>query len=251
MKDSTTYALTIAYDGTEYSGWQIQPNARTIQEEIQNVLSQILQEEITVIGSGRTDQGVHALKQVAHFRTKKTPDTKMLFRALNGMLPFDIRILNVSIADQSFHSQYSALSKEYHYYLCLEPIVLPFVRRFRTHVKMPLDLDLLKKGAQQFIGTKDFYSFSNSPDKGSCGKNSIRTIYRLDVVPTSDGIRFEFEGNGFLYKMVRNIVGMLLDVACKKRPIEDIEKVFLAKDRRRASRAAPPTGLFLAKITYS
>jgi len=166
------------------------------------------------------------------------------------MLAHDIRILKVEKAPRSFHSQFSAISKEYHYYLCLDPIVLPFNRRFRSHIKGPLDLELLKKAAKHFVGTKDFYSYSNSPDKGACSKNSIRTIHRLDIVATSDGVRLEFEGNGFLYKMVRNIVGMLLDVASKKRPIEDIEKVFLGKDRRLASKAAPSMGLFLVHITY-
>ncbi len=245
------YKLTLSYDGTNYSGWQIQPNAPSIQEHIQNVLKRFLSAtSMTVIGSGRTDAGVHALNQVAHFKWPLQIDLYLLQKALNGMLPKDIRIKKIEFAYEGFHAQHDAISKEYHYVLFLEPVINPFSRLYCWHVRAKMNLDILVSASKHFIGTHDFTAFANEAHKGSAAKNPIRTIHRLDIREMSEGLRLEFEGDGFLYGMVRNIVGTLVSVASLKRPIEDISLIFSSKDRRLASPAAPAQGLFLANVTY-
>lgn len=245
------YKLTLSYDGTQYSGWQMQPNAPSIQGHLQKAITVFLGgKAVTVIGSGRTDAGVHAMNQVAHFKIEKDLNLNRLIKALNGLLPRDIRIKKVENVPIQFHAQYSAIGKEYHYYLYLEPVMDPFRRLYCWHVMRTLDRSLLYKAASLFVGTHDFTSFANEPHSGPVMKNPVRTLYRLDICPMEGGIRLEFEGNGFLYKMVRNIVGSLIDVASHRLVVSDILSIFQAKDRRRASSAAPPQGLFLAKVNY-
>ena len=242
-----TYKLTIAYDGTHYVGWQIQPNGNSIQAEIQRALSTFLKEEVSIVGAGRTDAGVHALGQVAHFETELTIDPIRFIHALNGILPHDIRIKRVERASDDFHARYSAKSKIYHYHLWLDGPVDPWLRLYRHRPKQKLSLPLLKQGAQEFLGKRDFTSFANT---GGGSKSFTRTLYRLDVVEQEGGVRLEFEGDGFLYKMVRNIVGTLLEVASQKRKVEEIKSLLKAKDRQVAGIAAPPRGLFMIKVNY-
>jgi tRNA pseudouridine38-40 synthase len=250
MSRPIKYKITIQYDGTNYSGWQVQPNAPTIQETLKKTLEKFLREDVWIAGSGRTDAGVHALEQVAHFTVSKEIDARRFMAAANGLLPPDIRILEISEADEDFHARYSAKGKIYHYHLWLEKVRSPMHRLYTTYYAEPLDQGLLKEAAAKFIGKHDFTSFANSATEGSAAKNAVRTIRRIDIVQQEGGLRLEFEADGFLYKMVRNIVGMLLDVASGKRPLEDIDKAFEKKDRRFASKAAPPTGLFLVKVIY-
>ena len=245
-----TYRIHLMYDGTNYSGWQIQPNATSIQQLVHHAVQTFVKEEVSIVGSGRTDAGVHALELVAHFRCSKKLNTALFFRSINGLLPHDIRLTQVSEVDAHFHAQKSATKKEYHYRICLNPFVSPFQRLYCLHVRYRIDETLLKKACKRFVGTHDFSSFANQAHSGAAKKNPVRTIYRLDAVPTDYGIRLEFEGNGFLYKMVRNIVGMILAIASKKRPLEDIERLFLAKDRRLAPQGVKACGLFLVKMTY-
>ncbi len=245
-----SYKLHIAYDGTNYHGWQIQPNGISIQELIQTAIRTLVHQDVHLIGSGRTDQGVHALDQVAHFRAEGEYSVEKLLRAVNGMLPKDIRILSFTECPNSFHAQRSAVAKEYHYKLSLGPTVSPFERLYRWHVPYKIDFELLKEASAQFVGTHDFRSFANSCNKGASGKNSVRTITNLDIVQNGDDVTLIFKGNGFLYKMVRNIVGMLIAVSSKKLPLSAIQETFQAKDRRKAPSAAPPHGLFLVKVTY-
>ena len=242
--------LTVMYDGTNYSGWQMQHHSLSIQQIIQDTIGVVLQEEVKLIGAGRTDAGVHALAQVAHFKSKKEVKLPSFFRSINGLLPKDIRIREVIAVPLDFHALRSAKGKVYHYNIALGPIISPFDRLYAFHVPQKIDLDVLQKAAHLFVGKHDFTAFANSASEGSASKNPIRTIYRIDIVMTENGLRLEFEGNGFLYKMVRNIVGMLLEIATGKRPISDIKKVFEAKDRRLASKAAPAHGLFLVKVLY-
>ena len=245
------YKLTLAYDGTRYSGWQIQSNASSIQQHLQEALGRFLSgEHVAVIGSGRTDAGVHALNQIAHFKTEHDFNLNRLLLALNGLLPRDIRVKKVELAPLQFHSQYDAISKEYHYHLFLERVMDPFRRNYCWHILRRLDFSLLKEAAALFIGTHDFTSFANEGHAGSASHDPIRTLYRLDVCPVEGGIRLEFEGNGFLYKMVRNIVGTLVDVASSRLTLGEVISIFEAKDRREASSAAPPQGLFLVRVNY-
>jgi tRNA pseudouridine38-40 synthase len=244
------YKLLIAYDGTRYSGWQIQPNAISIQALIQEALKVALRQDIFVTASGRTDAGVHARGQVAHFLAPPA-DLPLLYRSLNGILPPDIRILRIENVPHSFHARYSAVSKEYHYHIHLDWALDPFKRLYTYHHPYSLDLPLIQQASCHFLGTHDFTSFANEASKGSAAKNPVRTIKRLDIIPEPGGVRLEFEGDGFLYKMVRNITGTLLDVGRKKLSPDVIPALFDKKDRRQLSCAAPPQGLFLMKVNYS
>lgn len=246
----TTYKLIIAYDGTSFSGWQIQPSGESIQGTLEKALYTITKEECRVIGSGRTDAGVHALGQVAHVSLSQNLDVVKLKHSLNGLLPDSIRIRSLEIAPHSFHAQLSAKTKEYHYHICLEDVVLPFDRPYVWHLRKKLDIPLLKEAAALFVGTHDFAAFANAPGKTSKKPTTTRTILRLDVCETATGIRLEFVGTGFLYKMVRNITGMLIAVATKRRLLSDIPATILSKDRKKAERAAPAQGLFLVRVTY-
>ena len=245
-----TYKLSIAYDGTNYHGWQIQPNGVSIQEVIQQAMHVILRNEITIIASGRTDAGVHARGQVAHFRVNDPIDVYRLMGSLNAMLPADIRINNIVEVSPNFHAQYSPKGKTYHYHIHLELIADPFHRLYRFHVREKIDVNILKECSKLFVGTHDFTSFANESHQGSVSKDPVRTLFRLDVVDQPGGIRLEFEANGFLYKMVRNIVGTLLETAAGKYSIEDVKAMFAAKDRKKAGKAAPPHGLFLVHVNY-
>ena len=245
----TLYRLDIAYDGTDFSGWQVQKADPSIQGTIQEALRTITKEEVHVTGAGRTDAGVHALGQVAHVRLS-SPAPASLQRALNGLLPPSIRILSLSVAPNGFHAQRSATKKAYHYHICLGEVVLPFDRPYVWHCRRTIDIDLLKEAAKKFVGEHDFLAYSNAPGRSSARKTSVRTLYRLDVVQTEKGLRLEFEGNGFLYKMVRNIVGMMVSAASGKRRLEEIDEVFASRDRRLAEPGAPPQGLFLIHVWY-
>lgn len=244
------YQLTTAYDGTAYSGWQVQPTGVSIQSLIQKALSTALRTPTSLTGSGRTDAGVHARGQTAHFDAATPIDRRRLRLSLNALLPSDIRVLEIEERDPDFHARYSAKSKIYHYHLHLEPVIDPFVRLYRCHVRGKCDIKRIEEATAHFTGTRDFLSFANEQHKGSASKNSVRTLVRLDVIPQKGGVRLEFEGDGFLYKMVRNITGTLLDIGRGKISKEKIEEIFAAKDRRRAASAAPPEGLFLMKVRY-
>lgn len=242
-----TYKMTIAYDGTAYGGWQIQHTATTIQALIQNALGTVLRQRISLIASGRTDAGVHALKQVAHFKYAGYLDTPKLLFSLNALLPKDIRILSLEEASASFHARFSARRKIYHYYLYVDPVLDPFLRLYTYRPGHAVDLPVLKEAATYFVGTHDFTTFANV--KKTTGDNR-RTIHRLDLIEQGPILCLAFEGNGFLYKMVRNIVGTLLDICAGKLSIEEIPKLFAARDRRVAGRAAPPQALFLIDVVY-
>lgn len=244
------YKLTIAYDGTNYSGWQVQPNGITIQEVLVEKIAIILRQEITLIGSGRTDAGVHALGQIANFHFDDSIDCYRFLGSLNGLLPPDIRVFEVNEVSEDFHAQYSAIGKTYHYNIHLGPVQDPFKRMYSLHVKYKIDRDLLCKAVQLFLGTHDFTSFANEAHTGSASIDAVRTLKRLDVIEMPHGVRLEFEADGFLYKMVRNITGTLLEIASGKRNIEDVSRLLLAKDRRLAGQAAPPHGLFLMHVEY-
>jgi len=247
---TTRYMLTIAYDGTNFSGWQIQPNSVSIQETVQQALYTITGEHPCINASGRTDAGVHARAQVAHvdLDTDKTP--LQLLRSLNGLLPYDIRVLDIKEVSQEFHARKSAIKKEYHYHLCLDEVALPFDRPYVWHCRYKLDLDLLRQAAALFVGPHNFKACANERGK-NCRPNSfVRTIYRLDVIETPIGVRLEFEGNGFLYKMVRNITSILVHVASGRYPLNFIPELLKSEDRRNAPRVAPAQGLFLMKVSY-
>ena len=244
------YCLTIAYEGTEFEGWQAQPNGRTIQQLLQDALALLVKHRVHLTGSGRTDAGVHAEAQQAHFKVEQELDLHRMLHALNGILPEAVRVKSIQEVPLLFHARFSAISKEYHYHLHLDPIMDPFHRYYRWHLKGPFDVGLLRQAASLFVGTHDFTTFANSAQEGSAAKNPIRTLYRVDVVEQPGGVRLEFEGDGFLYKMVRNITGMSVEVAQGKCALGRILELLQAKNRRLAARAAPAKGLFLMKVNY-
>lgn len=243
------YKLTIAYDGTSYGGWQVQPNATSIQALIQQALSTVLRTPTGLTGSGRTDAGVHAMGQTAHFVHDNPLLPNTLF-SLNGILPKEIRILSLEEVPDSFHARYSALGKTYHYHLHLDPIANPFTKRYAYHVPHRVDIALLRQAAAQLVGTHDFSAFANEQHKGSASKNGVRTLTRIECIEQENGMRIEFEGEGFLYKMVRNLVGTMLDISSGKIRLEALPEILASKNRKLAGRSAPAHGLFLMHVRY-
>lgn len=241
--------MTIAYDGTNYSGWQVQPNAITIQEIIETALSKLLRTPTKVRGSGRTDAGVHANGQVAHFRAEEI-DTKATQYKLNQLLPKDISILAIEPVSEDFHACFSAKSKTYVYHIHTSPTECPFSHPFRYKVHYTLDLDAIKQAIPYFEGTHDFTSFANKNNQGAAVTSPIKTIYSIRLEKTDGGYTFTFHGNGFLYKMVRNIMGTLLRIGTGRLPAECIPKLMAGKDRRPVPMAAPAKGLFLQSVEY-
>ena len=245
------YKLLISYDGTAYRGWQVQSNAVTIQELLQNVLKTLLhREKVKLSGSGRTDTGVHALGQVAHFQHDQKLDLNRILFSINGMLPQDIRVKSIEYVPLDFHARYWAIGKEYHYHLHLGRVVDPFRRLYSWHITQKADIDLMNRAARLFEGTHDFTSFANEGYAGAVSRDPIRTLHHLKVRESQGGVCLEFYGNGFLYKMVRNIVGALVKVATSKLQLEDIPVIFDLKDRCKAPYTAPCHGLFLMRVDY-
>lgn len=244
----TRYKLIISYDGTAYCGWQVQDNGPSIQTLVQKALQTALRHPISLTGSGRTDAGVHAMGQTAHFDTP-LPISKLL-PSLNALLPSDIRIHAIEPVSPDFHARYSATGKIYHYHLHLDPVSDPFTAPYRLQLFERIDPTLLRQLAPHFLGTRDFISFANEAYRGSASRDPVRTLRRLDIIDQSGGVRLELEADGFLYKMVRNIVGTLIECAKGKRSPDEIEQIFAAKDRRKAGPSVPPHGLFLMQVLY-
>lgn len=249
MDDAFYYKMVIQYDGTPFSGWQVQPNGVSIQQKIQDAIFIITKETVNVTGSGRTDAGVHALGQTAHFHTNKSLNLYAFQNSLNALLPPQIRIKEIVPTVSTFHARYSAVKKTYRYNITLTPYQNPFNRLYTWHLRDKIDLDLFKEAAQQLLGTHDFTSFANEAHTGSASKDPVRTLMQLSINESDDGIYLELEADGFLYKMVRNIVGTLVDIAAG-RLTSSIPEILAAKDRRQAGTTAPAQGLFLWKVDY-
>ncbi len=237
--------VTLAYDGTNYYGYQHQEGKVTIQDTFEEALSIICKDHVKTIASGRTDGHVHALGQVLHFDTSIKMKENNWMRALNSLLPLDIRVKQVEFVSDDFHARFSAVKKEYRYYIKLGEYDL-FKNNYSAYYEK-LDIDKMDLAIKDFIGTHDFLSYSRYVDK----KPTIKTIYeakinRLD----NDMLEIIFVGNGFLKYMVRIMVGTLIDIGLGKKEVNDIIKIFEAKDRCKASKTASPNGLFLYKVWY-
>ena len=239
--------LTIEYDGTCYHGWQIQPNVETIQETIEGKLAQITGGTVRLVASGRTDTGVHAVGQVAHFETHSSLDVLTFLKALNSLLPEDIRVKDVEEVEEAFHARFSAKGKVYEYRIFNGEVRSPFHRHFSWFVPGKLDLASMREAAMKLRGRHDFSSFCST---GSDHLSHIREIYAIDVGMRRDLIIIEVEANAFLKQMVRNIVGTLVEVGRRKLTPSQFGDVLEARDRRRAGIAAPAQGLFLVKVNY-
>lgn len=240
--------ITIAYDGSKYAGWQIQPNGKTIQEEIEKALLKITSKEVKVIGAGRTDAGVHAKGQVAHFTLTTKP--KSLQKSLNALLPKDISIIDLEEVPDIFHARFSATEKCYTYTITTADVQSPFDLPFALHYTYPLDLEKIKQAIPYLIGKHDFSAFANEAKLFQKGKNPTKDLKEIKLKQNDNGLSLTFRGDGFLYKMVRNLTGLLLDIGRGKRDPGDAKKVLDSKDRKKGSPAAPAHGLTLTAIKY-
>lgn len=246
------YKITFAYDGANLSGFQIQPHKRTVEQVLKNAVNKIAKypdPPISVIGSGRTDAGVHALNQVAHFDLPYQLSDESMRKALNSLLPLDILVKKAERVDESFHARYSAHRKTYRYRVDQGDFVDPFKRNYTAHYKVPVDIDKMRLAAKDFIGEHDFTSFVAS---GSQAKSNVRTVEKITVDrdPAQNEVVFEFTGNGFLYNQIRIMVAFLLEVGSGQRPVSDVKRVLAAKDRTQARMTAPASGLYLVSVDY-
>src|SRR6202521_2533456 len=238
------FKLTIAYDGTDFHGWQIQANKPTIQGEIVSVLRRIAQESIVLHGSGRTDAGVHALGQVASFRTQSALSAGEFQRALNALLPPTIRITAAEETGPDFSARWSARAKIYRYRLYRGKVVPPMLWRYVLHYPFPLDEDKMRDAAARFVGSHDFASFaaSTGSEEDDKERSTIREIYSTELVRSADNeeLVFTVRGRSFLRYMVRKMVGSLLDVGRGRLAPEDIDRLFEIKDRSKSGPTVPP-----------
>ncbi len=242
--------LTIAYDGTNYLGWQRQKSGPTIQGVLEETLARLLGHRIKLRAAGRTDAGVHALGQVANFLTTNKMPLKDLHRALNALLPKDIAIVKVEEVPIKFNAQYDAKYKTYFYQIYNHPIRHPLWRLYSWWVPQKLDLEAMKACLPLFLGQKDFASFRKT---GSDIRTTVRTVYNVNLkraVGIANMLRFEISARGFLRYMVRNIVGALVEVGLHRLTPEELEQIMEAKDRSLAPPPAPPQGLFLKEVVY-
>jgi len=250
--------LTIQYDGTDYSGWQVQQNGTTIQGLIEKAIYSVTGEKNRILGAGRTDAGVHAFDQTAVFKTSSNLDTEVLTNALNANLPFDIRIINMEEAPDDFHPRFNAKNKTYSYLISSTGPYSIFLQRYSWQMAWQLDCTSMNKAASHLIGKKDFSSFQAS---GCSAKHPVREIIQIEIEDlksvgfmgfTLDAplIKISIKANAFLRHMARNIVGTLVEVGKEKLQPDDMIKILEFKDRDKAGPTAPACGLFLEKINY-
>jgi tRNA pseudouridine38-40 synthase len=258
--------LTIAYDGRAYAGWQFQPDKSTVQGAFEATWQQLTQESLRVTAAGRTDAGVHALGQVVGLATETRLTNDDLHRGLNALLPEDIAVVAIEDAPENFHATYGAVAKRYRYIIHNSRSPSVFDRHYAWHYPQPLDVGAMHAAAQALVGRHDFSSFETA---GSERPDSIRTIHELTVdgshvgeflhnsqltvsqkLPFENRITIDVAGDGFLYNMVRTIVGTLVEVGVGKRDINWPGEVLAARDRRKAGQTAPPHGLFLVSVNY-
>lgn len=247
------YAILMEYDGTNYAGYQIQPNGPTIQESLEKALTLIAKlpkgQHIHTSCSGRTDAGVHALGQVIHCDFPHDIPPQALLKALNSILDPSIRIRQISQVNKNFHCRYMAVGKEYLYRVDLGAFPNPFKRQYTLHHPYHTDVSRIQKAAKSVIGTHDFTSFcSTKTDK----TDLVRTITSIEVWidQANNELCFRFQGNGFLYNMVRILVGTLLQIGDGLKPINELERLIQLKDRKEAGPTAPPQGLYMVKVYY-
>lgn len=246
----TRYKAIIAYDGTHFNGFQKQPNGRTVQEEMEKTLKKMSNgKEITVFGSGRTDAGVHAMGQVIHFDyPEERPLERMRF-ALDTQSPEDIAVKAVEIVSDDFHARYLVKEKTYQFRVDIGKPRSPFRRHYASYFPYPLDLSKIQRALPDLIGTHDFTSFCAS---GSSIEDKVRTIYeaKMEVNEAGDELLFTFRGNGFLYKMIRILVGTLLKIGNGRLSEDSIPEIIAKKDRNAAGPTAHPEGLYLYEVVY-
>lgn len=240
------YKITVQYNGQNYCGWQKQPDSLGIQGNIENAIYEITSQKVKLIGSGRTDAGVHAIGQVANFNLDSNISPDKLCFAINSKLPKDICVVDCELVDENFHSRYSAKGKTYKYLIYNSSYRSPFYKDFSYQVKYDLNLEKMKKEAKSLIGKHDFVGFMSS---NSEVKDTVRTIYDVEISTNNDVISIEITGDGFLYNMVRIIVGTLVDIG-REKITYSLDEIINSKKRSMAGHTAPANGLFLKKVYY-
>ncbi len=243
-----TLKLTIEYDGTEYQGWQVQPKGLTIQGVLEETLKKLTGEEVRLIGSGRTDAGVHALGQVAHFKTNSSMDLHSMEKALNSLLPKDIVIRAVEEVKGDFHARKNCKSKVYEYRILNRPLRSAFHHHYSWHIPQKLNLKEMKEATRYLIGEHDFSSFRSM---GTPTRTATRKVIRAEWKREKEGLlRFEIEATGFLKQMVRAVVGTLVEVGRGRINSQEFRRIIDLKDRTMAGPTAPAHGLFLKEVKY-
>jgi len=245
------FKLTLAYDGTRYEGWQVQKIGTGVQQKVEEGLAKLFPSHPRVHSSSRTDTGVHALGMVAHFEAPRaecrmTP--RKLALALNAWLPEDVRVLAAARARTDFHARFDAVGKQYRYFVWNHPAMNPLIRHTAWQVTRPLNLPEMRRAAAQFTGRHDFQSFAANP--GYAKDSTVRTLSRCELKRRGPLLTFIIEGDGFLYKMCRGIVGTLVQIGLGKFPASDVKAMLAKRDRRVAGMTAPAHGLVLWKVFY-
>lgn len=242
--------LVIEYDGTNYAGWQRQKGEKSVQETLKHAIETVVNEEIRLLGAGRTDSGVHARGQVANFETSATIPVTRLAQAINFYLPRDIAVRSARRAAKGFHSQYSAKSKIYRYTILNHSVRSAINRNFCYQYCAPLNIEKIQQASKMILGRHDFSTFKSRSRAEKSDKNAVRTVMLLEILRKGRYLHFTIEADGFLYKMVRAIVGTLLDVGREKISPEEFEKIVKEKNRSCAGISVPARGLCLLRVKY-
>ena len=250
MEDKKKYLLTITYDGSSFAGWQTQSNGLAIQALIEDKLKTVLRDPTPIFGSGRTDSGVHALAQTAHFETTVTLDPYNLRHRLNSLLPQTIRILDIFEVPSPFHARFSVKQKTYRYLIVHDKTHDPFLINKAWHVSYPLDYEKMKQACDKLKGLHDFKAFAAKNSEGTASKDSIRDLIGFDLIKENNRLIFELSSKGFLYKMVRNLIGTVIEIGAGKLELDVIDSAFNTGLRSGLGATAPACGLYLKSVEY-
>jgi tRNA pseudouridine38-40 synthase len=245
------FKLTIAYDGTSYQGWQTQKIGVGVQQKIEEALAKLFPSKPILHSSSRTDTGVHAIRMIAHFEVpsnKCKMTARKLALAVNAWLPEDIRVMSAARAPKDFHARFDASGKQYRYFVWNHTAMNPLTRKTAWHVSRRLDMVAMRSAARFFVGKRDFQSFAANP--GYAKETTVRTLTRCEIKRSGNSLTFLIEGDGFLYKMCRGIVGTLVQVGLGKFPAKEVQRMLSKRDRRVAGMTAPAHGLVLWKVFY-
>lgn len=247
-RSTKRYGMTVTYDGTGFAGWQVQPGKSTVQSCLEEAIARITGVSLKIHGSGRTDQGVHARKQVVHFDLDRSFTRHSLLRALNAILPPDVRVLAIRRQKPDFDARRHVRTKEYRYFIWDGPILPPFLRNYRTHSRKRLNVAGMRAAARLLVGRHDFAAFSANPNREM--GSTVRSLHALTVTRTGDEVVISAKGEGFLYKMVRSLAGFLMRVGEGAVPPSEARNILESRTRTARVPTAPSNGLFLWNVRY-